>query len=241
MKIAVQVYSVRDAIKNKKTLFAALEKIKEIGYDGVEFAGYYGASAKEIRAKLDELGLVCVGGHIGLDDFKDKKLEETMEFQSILGVKAIGVGGAPHKTMEQCVKTGKVLGRVREYGLEKYGITTYYHNHSEEFKPLRNKRLPIDVIGSYTNLEIDTYWSHHAGVDNYRFLLDHMSNIVHLHVKDGIDGKPKALGEGDCDIKAVVKAAKAMELEWLIVENDDPVPNGFEDIARSLKYLKSII
>ena len=37
------------------------------------------------------------------------------------------------------------------------------------------------------------------------------------------------------------EAAKAMELEWLIVENDDPVPNGFDDIARSLKYLKSII
>ncbi len=241
MKIAVQVYSVRDAIKDEKTLFAALKKIKEIGYDGVEFAGYFGADAKKIRAKLDELGLVCVGGHIGLDDFKKENLEATIEFQHTLGVKAIGVGGAPHSTMEECVRTGKVLGRARDYAMQKYGITTYYHNHSEEFKPLRNKRLPIDVIGSYTNLEIDTYWSHYAGVNNYKFLLDHMNSIVHLHVKDGIDGHPKALGEGDCDIKSVVKAAKAMELEWLIVENDDPVPNGFEDIARSLKYLKSII
>ncbi len=151
------------------------------------------------------------------------------------------MGGAPHSTMEQCVRTGKVLGRAKEYGMEKYGITTYYHNHSEEFKPLRNKRLPIDVIGSYCDLEIDTYWSHHAGVDNYKFLMSHRDKIIHLHVKDGIGGNPKALGEGDCDIKQVVKAAKAMELEWLIVENDDPVPNGFDDIARSLKYLKSII
>lgn len=241
MKIAVQVYSVRDAIKDSKTLLKALEKIKEIGYDGVEFAGYYDTPAEKIKAKLDELGLVCVGGHIGLDDFKKDKLEETMEFQNKLGVKCIGVGGAPHSTMDDCIKTGKVLGRAAEYAKEKYGIDTYYHNHTEEFKPLRNKRLPIDVIGSYCSLEIDTYWSFHAGVDNYKFLLDHMNNIVHLHVKDGIDGKPMALGEGNCDLKAVVKAAKAMELEWLIVENDDPVPNGFEDITRSLKYLKSII
>ncbi len=241
MKIAVQMYSLRNEIKDKKTLFAALEKVKEIGYDGVEFAGYYGVGAKEIRAKLDELGLVCVGGHIGLDDFKKGKLEETIEFQHTLGVKAVGVGGAPHKTMEQCVKTGKVLCRAKEYAMAKYGITTYYHNHTEEFKPLRNKRLPIDVIGSYTDLEIDTYWSHYAGVDNYKFLIDHMKNIVLLHLKDGVDGHPKALGEGDCDVKSVINAAKVMDIEWAVVENDDPVPNGFDDVARSLKYLKSIM
>lgn len=241
MKIAVQVYSVRDAIKDSDTLLKALEKIKEIGYDGVEFAGYFGTDAKTIKAKLDELGLVCVGGHIGLDNFEKDNLEATIDFQNELGVKAIGVGGAPHRTLDECVHTGKVLGKAKEYAMKKYGITTYYHNHCEEFKPLRNKRLPIDVIGSYCSLEIDTYWSFYAGVDNYKFLIDNMDNIVHLHVKDGIDGKPKALGEGNCDIKAVVKAAKAMELEWLIVENDDPVPTGFEDIARSLKYLKSLI
>lgn len=241
MKIAVQVYSVRDSITDSASLLKALEKIKEIGYDGVEFAGYFDTPAETIKAKLDELGLVCVGGHIGLENFKGGKLAETIEFQHTLGVKYIGVGGAPHRTMAECVYTGKILGRAADYAKEKYGIDTYYHNHCEEFKPLRNKRLPIDVIGSYCRLEIDTYWSFYAGVDNYKFLLDHMDNIVFLHVKDGIDGKPKALGEGNCDIKAVVKAAKAMELEWLIVENDDPVPNGFEDIARSLKYLKSLI
>ncbi len=241
MKIAVQVYSVRDGIKDTESLLKALEKIKEIGYDGVEFAGYFNTDAKVIRAKLDELGLVCVGGHIGLGDFEKGKLEETIEFQHELGVKAIGVGGAPHKTLDECVKTGKVLGRAKEYAMEKYGITTYYHNHCEEFKPLRNKRLPIDVIGSYCDLEIDTYWSYYAGVDNYKFLLDHMDKIILLHIKDGIDGHPKALGEGTCDIKTVIKAAKVMELPWVVVENDDPEPNGFEDIARSLKYLKSII
>ena len=241
MKIAVQMYSVRDAISDSESLLKALEKVKEIGYDGVEFAGYFDTDAETIRAKLDELGLVCVGGHIGLDDFRAEKLEETIEFQHKLGVKAIGVGGAPHSTQEECVRTGKILGRAREYAMDKYGITTYYHNHTEEFRPMRNKRLPIEVIGSYCNLEIDTYWSFCAGVDNYKYLLANMDNIVHLHVKDGIDRHPKALGEDDCDLVSVVRAAKAMELEWLIVENDDPEPNGFDDIARSLKYLKELI
>lgn len=241
MKIAVQVYSVRDAIKDEKTLLKALEKIKEIGYDGVEFAGYFGADAKKIRKKLDELGLECVGGHIGLDDFKKANLEKTLAYQNELGVKAIGVGGAPHRTMVECKRTGKILGDAQKYALEKYGMKVYYHNHTEEFKPMRNKLLPIDVIGSMCSLEIDTYWSFHAGQDNGKLIAAKKDNIVHLHVKDGIDGHPMALGEGNCDIPAVVKAAKKAGMEWLIVENDDPVPNGFEDIARSIKYLKSII
>lgn len=241
MKIAVQMYSVRDKIKDSASLLRALDRVKKIGYDGVEFAGYFDADAKKIKAKLDKTGLVCVGSHLGLDDFKPENLEKTIEFGNILGAKALGVGGAPHSTMKECVNTGKILGKAKEYAMEKYGITTYYHNHTEEFKPLRNKLLPIDVIGSYTDLEIDTYWSFHAGVDNTKFLPEHKDKIVLLHLKDGIDGHPTALGEGNNDIKKIVKTAKKMKIDWLIVENDDPVPNGFADIERSLNYLKSII
>ena len=45
--IGVQVYSVRDHAE--KDFRATLAKIKEFGYDGVEFAGYFGKSAKEIK------------------------------------------------------------------------------------------------------------------------------------------------------------------------------------------------
>ena len=107
----------------------------------------------------------------------------------------MGVGGAPHRTMLECKATGKILGNAQKYAMEKYGMKVYYHNHCEEFKPLRNKQLPIDVIGSYCSLEIDTYWSYFAGADNRSLLLDKKDNIVHIHVKDGINGKPKALGE----------------------------------------------
>ena len=55
MKIAVQVYSVRDHINDTETLLKALEEIKKIGYDGVEFAGFFNTDAATIKAKLDEL------------------------------------------------------------------------------------------------------------------------------------------------------------------------------------------
>lgn len=235
MKIAVQVYSVRDHIHDAASLMAALAEIKRIGYDGVEFAGYYDADAAEIRKTLDALGLKAVGGHIGLDDFRPDRLEATLAFQKALGVPCVGVGGAPHGTLEECEETGAVLGHAQQVS----GMPIYYHNHTEEFTPLPDGRLPIDVIGAHCALEIDTYWSFHAGVDNATFLRSHADKIVHLHVKDGIDGHPTALGEGNNDLDTVLDAAKALGMEWIIVENDDPTPTGFEDIARSLAYLKS--
>ena len=117
MKIAVQVYSVRDHINNTETLLSTLEEIKKIGYDGVEFAGYFDTDAATIKAKLDELGLVCVGSHMGLDDFKEDKLEATIEYVNTLGLKAVGVGGAPHSTMEEAVNTGDVLGAAQKYAM----------------------------------------------------------------------------------------------------------------------------
>jgi sugar phosphate isomerase/epimerase len=178
---------------------------------------------------------------MGLDDFKEDKLADTIEFVNTLGLKAVRVGGAPHSTMEEAVNTGDVLGAAEKYALEKYGIRVYYHNHCEEFVALENGLYPIDVIGDRCSLEIDTYWSFHAGQDNYKLLTEKKDNIVLIHVKDGIDGKPKALGEGNCDIPTVIKAAKDIGLEWIVVENDDPVPTGFEDVTRSINYIKGII
>ena len=44
MKFAVQLYSVRDHVENGENFLDVLGKVKEIGFDGVEFAGYHGFS-----------------------------------------------------------------------------------------------------------------------------------------------------------------------------------------------------
>ena len=46
--IALQVYSVRDDLE--KDFYGTLKKVKELGYDGVEFAGLYGNAPADIRA-----------------------------------------------------------------------------------------------------------------------------------------------------------------------------------------------
>lgn len=237
MKIAVQLYSVRDCIHNAEDFFKVLEEIKAMGYEGVEFAGFHGVDAASLKAKLDEVGLVPVGAHMGIGDYLPEKIEETAAYHKTLGTLYTGVGGAAHDTVEECEYAAKALA----YGAEKLGIPTYYHNHTEEFTPLENGKIGMEIFAEHTKLEVDTYWSHCAGIDNYKYITENKDDICLLHVKDGLDRKPRALGEGDCDVAAVVKAAKDAGIEWLVVENDDPVPNGIEDVKRSINYLKTLI
>jgi len=62
LPIAVQVYSVRQDAN--EDLFGTLKSIKEMGYDGVEFAGLYGHSPEKIKEMCEELGLVPVSAHV---------------------------------------------------------------------------------------------------------------------------------------------------------------------------------
>jgi sugar phosphate isomerase/epimerase len=238
MKFAVQLYTLREHIKNGGDLLEILAKVKQIGFDGVEFAGYFDLSAETLKARLDELELTPIGTHIGLKNYEPENLEKTLKFGKTLGFKYMGVGGAAHSTKEECIHIGETLGNATKAAKD-YGITMYYHNHSDEFYPLDNNELPIDIIKSLTKLQVDTYWSFHAGVDNYKFLTENKRDIVLIHIKDGIDGSPKALGEGQNDLNAIVKATKEIGLEWLILENDNPSPDGLSDITRSMNWLKA--
>ena len=56
MKIGLQLYTIRDCIKSGEDLAEALKKVKAMGYDGVEFAGYAGLTPEEVRKALDDAG-----------------------------------------------------------------------------------------------------------------------------------------------------------------------------------------
>lgn len=237
MKFAVQLYSVRDHISNGADMLNILGKVKEIGFDGVEFAGFFGLSAEEIKARCDELGLEVVGSHKGIEDFYPENLEETLRYHKAIGAKYVGVGGAPHSTYEEAKETGDILGAANIKAME-MGMNTYYHNHTEEFEDLGDGRTAMDVISDGCLLELDMYWSFCAGVNNKEYLAQNKDKIALVHIKDGIGRKPTALGEGENDLQNIVEGVKAVGLDWVILENDDPVPTGLEDITRSFKWLK---
>src|SRR5438105_11085129 len=83
LQVGLQLYAVRDDCA--KDLPGVLKAVAKMGYTGVEFAGYYGRSAQELRAMLDEDGLKCYGTHIGLETLLGDNLAKTVEFNKVLG------------------------------------------------------------------------------------------------------------------------------------------------------------
>ncbi len=237
MKFSVQLYTLRDDIKDADGLLAIFPKLKALGFDGVEFAGYYGLDAKTIKKALDDAGLVATGTHVGVSSFLPENIDATIAFHKELGMEYIGVGGGAHGTDADAEKTAFIFKWANKYGEDK-GIKFYYHTHSSEFNTLESGRVSIDVLMDGCYMEIDTFWSFAAGIDTRKFLLENKDKVVYLHIKDGVDHSPCALGEGKNDLEMVIATAKDMGHEWLVLENDNPKPTGLEDVARSMKYLK---
>ena len=63
IEYGLQMYSVRDI--TKENLKDALRKVAEMGYKYVEFAGFFGNTAEDVKAWMDEYGLKCSGTHTG--------------------------------------------------------------------------------------------------------------------------------------------------------------------------------
>ena len=78
-KVYVQTYSV---CAEPESLPEKLEKLASIGYSGVEFAGYGGLNAKEMKKALADAGLVCVSSHVGMDN-----IIQDLEYLAELGAK----------------------------------------------------------------------------------------------------------------------------------------------------------
>lgn len=237
MKIALQLYTVRDACETREDFLQALKEIKKQGYDGVEFAGYHDMTAQELKAVLKEIGLTAVASHESWDRLENN-LDEILEYNHELGNKNIVCAYSPADNEENLQKLQKILQSAAK-AARKFGMNVFYHNHSHEFVPV-NGKIPLDGIKESCILELDTYWVFNAKINVKSYMKANAPRIGLVHLKDGgLNADPCAIGEGKNDIQGIIDATKELGLEWLIVENDNPQPDGLSDTARSIHNLKT--
>lgn len=186
-QVALQLYSVRDEMA--KDMESALRAVKAMGYDYVEFAGYCGHTAEEVRRMLDEIGLECVSVHQGYDVFL-KNGEAEAAFLKTIGAKYCAVpwmGPESHKGSDAFAQTLRDFTAVSRI-LKAAGIQLLYHNHDFEFETVDGKykldwlyeALPIDVLQT----EIDTCWVRYAGEDPATYLRKYAGRSPIVHLKD---------------------------------------------------------
>lgn len=237
MNIGLQLYTIRDTYETPAEFLEILQKVKELGYEEVEFAGFGGVPVRELKEYLQRIGLKTVSSHQSLDAL-EFHMEEVICNLKELECKYIVCAYAPTSTMEELEHLLKVLREGKAIA-EKEGLELLYHNHSHEFIPLEDGTIPMDRVMECCRLELDTYWVFHAGLEPCRYLKDHGLKIALVHIKDGdFKGSPSSLGEGVNNVKGILAMAEQIGLSRVLVENDFPSPDGLADISRSMEFLK---
>ncbi|MDQ0253242.1 sugar phosphate isomerase/epimerase [Evansella vedderi] len=239
--VAVQLYTLRDECA--KDFPATLKKVAELGFDGVEFAGFYGLPPTEVKEILDNLGLKAASSHVPLDQFKNN-LEQVIEDHKSLDCQFVAV---PFITEEQRTENGykeliAILNRANE-ALQKEGLTLCYHNHDFELEQLGDGRLALEAIFDETNVktELDIYWLTKAGEKPVEWIKRYKGRTPIVHLKDMTTDEEKffaELGTGGVDIEAVLELGKENDVQWWVVEQDVSRRTPLESVEMSINYLK---
>jgi sugar phosphate isomerase/epimerase len=79
--IALQLYTLRDLTRND--IAGVLKQVGEMGYEGVEPAGYGNLDALTIKRVLDDNGLKVVGNHVGFEAL-DNSLQSVIDDNLLL-------------------------------------------------------------------------------------------------------------------------------------------------------------
>ena len=243
--IGLQLYSVREDCG--RDLPGTVAAVAKMGYRGVEFAGYYGRSAKELRTMLDDNGLVCCGTHTGLDTLLGDRLAETVEFNKTLGNRYLVAPSLPGKyrsSHEAWLETAKLFNELAAK-VEPHDMYVGYHNHSVEFKPLDGE-LPWDTFCKNTServiMQLDTGNALHGGADPLPFIYRYPGRAITVHVKEYSKKNDKALvGEGDINWRAFFALCRAVGgTQWYIVEQESYAYTPLECAKRCLENLREM-
>jgi sugar phosphate isomerase/epimerase len=243
--VGVQLYSVRDDCA--RDLPGTLAAISKMGYAGVEFAGYYGYSAVELRRMLDDLGLKPSGSHIGFEQLLGDALPKTAEFHLTLGNKHLIVPGLPEAyrdTPKAWLATAELFNSLAAR-LQPYGLRVGYHNHDEEFHKLEGQ-IPFDVFFGHTNpdviMQMDVHHVIHGGGDPVACLKRYPGRAVTLHMSDYKTGdQPVLLGDGQAPWKEIFDQVDAQgQTAWYIVEQESYFGSPLDSIAACLDGMRKM-
>lgn len=239
MNYGLQLYSVRDITGTD--LAGSLEQVAALGYRFVEFAGFFGHSAEDVKNMLDKNGLAVSGTHTGWQELTADRIDETIAYHKAIGNKNIIIPGADLSTRE---KLDDLIALINEAQpkLKEAGIALGYHNHSHEFIETGYGALIHSELEARTQVEfeIDTYWAYVAGLDPVALLERLGERVKVIHLKDGYsDGHGMALGEGTAPVAAVRDYAIAHGLA-IVVESETCQPTGIEEVGRCMAYLNQL-
>lgn len=268
LPVALQLFSVRDDMD--ADFAGTLKRVKDMGYQGVEFAGLYGRGAESVKKLLTEIGLEPVSAHIAIDEFL-ADLDGTIDRYLEIGCKYAAIPYLVEELRPGEPKWAETVENIKTIAkaAKKKGLQLMYHNHDFEFVKLDGEyaldKLYQTIGADLLQTELDTCWVNVAGVNPVTYVKKYSGRTPVLHLKDftggktdhmyeliGIEGeKPeytkafefRPVGYGKQDVPSLLEAAEESGTKWLVVEQDAPSMDKtpLECAEMSIRYLKTLL
>jgi sugar phosphate isomerase/epimerase len=245
---ALQLYTLRDPAK--KDLPGTLKKVRDIGFEYVQWSGMPNLPADKIRAALDAAGLKAIAAHVSVEAF-EKQFDQEVQFWKTVGVRDVATGGMMKDCkadLEGWLKGAKRLDTLGAK-LRETGMRFSYHNHSFEFEKFPNdSRRKIDILLESTrpeNLgaEFDIAWVYQGGADPAAYFRKYKGRCPVVHIKDTVPAVNKKvlfkpLGQGVLNWKDILAAGREANIEWYVYEQDNGEGSPFDYARVSYEFLK---
>jgi sugar phosphate isomerase/epimerase len=272
-----------------------LKKVADIGYKEIESAfsmkgGYYGMKPKEFAMLVKNLGMSWKSHHVlgapfvmpknakpmvGADgkpiSFPKMRnltdnMQELVDEAAEGGIPYLVCANIPTKTEDEIKSAIETLNRTGE-ACKKVGITLAYHNHTEEFGVVGEKRaagdstmrVTADVklpgpgeksaydlflagLSPHIEMELDLFWATKAGIDPVALFKAHPGRFPLWHVKDLNKERtgPAPVGTGVVDFSRIFASAKVAGMKHFFVEHDMP-KDAFASITTSYNNLNKLL
>jgi sugar phosphate isomerase/epimerase len=238
--ISLQLYTLRD--RSEKDFPEVITDVGEMGYCGVEPAGFYGLSPAELRRIVEENGMVVSSSHGPWAS--PENLPEVIDTAAALGIELVSSGFGPEDfaTKDAIKRTADRVNGMEET-LSEAGLALFLHNHYWEFEML-DGRLKYDLFAELApkvSFEIDTYWAANFGANDPAAMVKKFARRAPLlHIKDGplVREQPMlAVGTGKMPTRKVIEAADAGVLRWLVVELDSCATDMLQAVRDSYDWL----
>jgi sugar phosphate isomerase/epimerase len=212
-RLGVQLFTLASLVA--RDLDAALKLIADAGYKEVEFFGpytfsvpeslamwaplaaqmgisrnaYFGLTAQEVRARLDDYGLSSPAAHVDFPTAQGQ-LDELAEAAHTLGQHYLVIPSARNARLDSLDDYRRLAHELNAIGarMEALGLRFGYHNHGYE-NALIEGRVPYEVLLEETDpalvtMELDLFWMIAGGGDPVALLESYPGRFALMHIKD---------------------------------------------------------
>jgi sugar phosphate isomerase/epimerase len=188
--IGLQLYTVGDQMR--ADFDGTIEKVAQIGYRQVEFAGYQNKSPDQVRALLDRLSLKSPSTHIGMDALR-KDLDAQIRIAQTIGheyitIPSLGRSETPMNTVDAWKRVADECNTMGAR-LKSHGLKLAFHSHTGEYVQVGGGKTGMDVFVSETdpavfNFQMDLGWARVAGQNPVSWFRKYPGRFKMWHVKD---------------------------------------------------------